>query len=644
LVLRRRLLFMALAAGALLAALAAAPASAATDAITWGAPAAVDTQPPWGDPGFLEGISCSSTSACVAVSGNGHLVSTSNPAGGRSAWQISSLPGVRALEQVSCADGPFCVALGVDFNYNPVVATSSDPTGGVSAWSVAPLSISSPVGVSCASNSFCALVDRAGNVWSSSTPASATSWTRTDIDGSQPLTAISCPSASLCMATDGRGDAFYSADPADPAPTWTSTDVAGSNRLEAVSCLTTGECWIPDGQGNVWHSNGSAYSSAWTSVTVGDLATDGGAWTGISCSTTHCAAVNAEGHLAASDNPTSAQASDWTVQAVDSSRAALSVTCLPDACAGVDTRGNALSAADPTGSWTTSPIDGTTNLDAVSCPSASLCVADDDAGAVLSSTDPAGGAGAWRRALVDSSALDGLACPSESLCVAGDDQGDILTSTDPAGGAGAWTSPVNLSSRPLISVSCPAVSLCVALEYSGGNVWTSTHPTGGAGAWSSASIDSGPSLWAVSCPTVSLCVAVDTNGNVLSSTDPTGGATAWSTPDPIDRGVGLYAVSCASAKLCVAVDTNGTAFVTTDPTAGHWLPENTRFRRRWPLRCFLSPGSNVRSGRLQRQRPDLDGPGRRYEHMVSAPEHRRRRRERVQRRELLARVVLRGRR
>jgi hypothetical protein len=250
------------------------------------------------------------------------------------------------------------------------------------------------------------------------------------------------------------------------------------------------------------------------------------------------------------------------------------VACLPTSCVGVDTRGNALTAGDPTGTWATTSIDGTTNLDAVSCPSASLCVADDDAGAVVSSTDPAGGAGAWHRALVDSSAIDGMSCPSVSLCVAGDDQGRILTSTNPAAGAGAWSSPVSVSTHELISISCPAVSLCVAVEFGGGQVWTSTNPTGGAGAWSSASIDSGPGLWAVSCPTVSLCVAVDTNGNVLTSTDPTGGASAWSAPVSIDPRVGLAAVSCASTTLCVAVDNNGTAFVTTDPTAGRWVAQN----------------------------------------------------------------------
>ena len=34
---------------------------------------------------------------------------------------------------------------------------------------------------------------------------------------------------------------------------------------------------------------------------------------------------------------------------------------------------------------------------------------------------------------------DAVSCPSVSLCVAGDENGNILTSTDPTGGASAWT-------------------------------------------------------------------------------------------------------------------------------------------------------------------------------------------------------------
>ncbi|MGN6872484.1 MAG: hypothetical protein ACTHMY_29190 [Solirubrobacteraceae bacterium] len=570
----QRRVAMVISLMALLLTLAPAAASAASGPITWGAPVAADAQPPWGDPVTLTGLSCLSTPLCVAVDGRGRVVSTTDPTGGTSDWHIASLPGVSRLSDVSCANGTFCVAVGTDLNSDNFIATSSDPTGGASAWHVEPISITALIeGVSCASNSFCALVDNAGNVWTSSTPAAAASWTKTDIDGSHPLNAISCPSASLCMAVDNTGNAIYSTDPTDSTPTWTVTDVDGTRVLTAVSCITSGECWIADGQGNVLHSNGATYSSGWTSVAVGDPATTG-AWEQISCSGTTCAAVDDIGSLAASNSALSSQASDWTIQPVDPGHHTLPVDCIPNSCVAVDVSGNALTASDPTGTWTTTLIDGASGLDGLACPSVSLCVAGDDAGGVLSSTEPAGGAGAWQRALVDSGGrIFGVACPSVSLCVLGDDRGDILTSSNPAGGAGAWTSPVSLTGgTPLLSISCPTVSLCAAVDGFGGDVWVSTNPTGGAGAWSSAPVDSGHFLEYVSCPSASLCVAVDDNGSVLSSTDPAGGASAWSAPVSVDPGHTLSGVSCANGTLCVAVDDNGTAFVSTDPTGSNWLP------------------------------------------------------------------------
>jgi hypothetical protein len=138
-----------------------------------------------------------------------------------------------------------------------------------------------------------------------------------------------------------------------------------------------------------------------------------------------------------------------------------------------------------------------------------------------------------------------------------------LTSTDPTGGASAWTKTTIDQGNVPLAVSCPSVSLCVAVDYPG-NVLTSTHPTGGASAWTKATIDPGApdqpvGLDAVSCPSVSLCVASDSNGNILTSTDPTGGASAWTKarvarPDP--NGNSLTAVSCPSVSLCIAADRN----------------------------------------------------------------------------------------
>src|SRR5919198_4752230 len=84
-----------------------------------------------------------------------------------------------------------------------------------------------------------------------------------------------------------------------------------------------------------------------------------------------------------------------------------------------------------------------------------------------------------------------------------------------------WAAPVHVDHQPpfsgnlLVGVSCPSTSLCVAVDYSGGNVVTSTNPAGGAAAWTVTNVDGSPRLQssgvrlsAVSCQTNSLCVAV----------------------------------------------------------------------------------------------------------------------------------------
>jgi hypothetical protein len=231
-------------------------------------------------------------------------------------------------------------------------------------------------------------------------------------------------------------------------------------------------------------------------------------------------------------------------------------------------------------------------LTAVSCPSATLCVATDTVGDVLTSTDPTGGAGAWTVTPVVSGSLSGISCPSVSLCVASDTVGNVLTSTDPTGGAGAWTvTPVVLGS--LSGISCPSDSLCVAVVGTitgvgvAGGIVSSTDPTGGAKDWTLARVDGTIAINAISCPSISLCVAADEEGDVVASTNPTGGAGAWTITRVESDGSSytpLYSVSCASASLCAIGDQQAEVLTSTDPTAVRglgrwqtWRPSSTIF-------------------------------------------------------------------
>src|SRR5207244_1053640 len=83
-----------------------------------------------------------------------------NPTGGASAWKVTPVDGTNTLNGVSCASTSLCVA--VDDPGNAV--TSTNPTGGASAGDAT--NVDSPNrlnGVSCATPSLCVAVDDLGN-------------------------------------------------------------------------------------------------------------------------------------------------------------------------------------------------------------------------------------------------------------------------------------------------------------------------------------------------------------------------------------------------------------------------------------------------------------------------------------------------
>jgi hypothetical protein len=229
------------------------------------------------------------------------------------------------------------------------------------------------------------------------------------------------------------------------------------------------------------------------------------------------------------------------------------------------------------------PFSDSGGLISLSCPSASLCVAGDDNGSVVTSTNPTNPS-AWRTTRVNgnggvifslSSAIPSLSCPTVSLCVgiAGGMGSDLITTTRPLGGARAWThvhvAPAN---DQLVSVSCPTSSFCVAID-TGGDVVTSTDPTGGGHAWHRSHISGGGNIGGLSCASASLCAAVDDAGDVITTTNPAGGGSTWHRHN-IDGTEILFDVSCASSGLCVATDGSGNVLTSTNPGSGGpiWAP------------------------------------------------------------------------
>jgi hypothetical protein len=224
------------------------------------------------------------------------------------------------------------------------------------------------------------------------------------------------------------------------------------------------------------------------------------------------------------------------------------------------------SAAAPSLEWRTTEKIDSTPLTGVSCASVSLCVAVDESGNALLSTNPAAdSASTWHEAgIPGAGALTGVSCPSSSLCVAVDAEGHAAISTNPVVGGSTWHT-AKISDAALTGVSCASDSLCVAVDASG-NVFVSSNPGEGAGGSASwREISTGHALTAVSCVAGPLCVAVDKAGEVLESSEP---ASSWVTRQ-IDNSP-LLAVSCASAPagVCVAVDEAGVALASGNPSAG----------------------------------------------------------------------------
>jgi hypothetical protein len=265
--------------------------------------------------------------------------------------------------------------------------------------------------------------------------------------------------------------------------------------------------------------------------------------------------------------------------AVDSGHKLQAISCpTAELCVAVDSAGRAVigtrTGATTAYSWSWSTpftIDGAGEPTAVSCASTALCVAVDGSGNVIVGTDPtSAGPGSWSKfAIAGAGKLTSVSCASTALCVAVDDEGNVLSSTRPTT-AGTWSAPASIA-KELTSVSCASTVLCVAVDGEG-NALLSTEPSGGAAAWHPRAIDPGLGLVAVSCFAGDSCVAVDPTGKALASSNaaaatssgPGSGAT-WSST-AFDTLGAPTAVSCASTGLCVAVDDTGYAFASDNPT------------------------------------------------------------------------------
>lgn len=465
------------------------------------------TGPSWNSPvvvapGIVSAVSCSSSSFCAAVDGNGYVV-TYNGTGWSSPDQIDPNG---SLTAVSCPTSAFCMAVDNAGNFMTFNGTTwSNPEGLLMAPGTGATS------VSCFSNTFCMVLTNTGGALA----YNGTSWGPTTFE--IPDSQVSCWSATSCTAIGNEtvpGQTYQAGYVSvyDGAAGWSGISPSaqvfndGSDGF-SISCSSSSLCAVLDQNGYQSVFNGTGWSTPAYDQSIG------GQWASVSCapgsSPVLCVAVNAFDY------------STW----------------------------NGVSWSSPAPIL---PVDqGQAEFDSVSCPTAIFCMAVSVQDLAESFNGSSWGVSTSLE--IPSGYLTSVSCATSAFCVAVGNYGYALTYS-----ATSWSAPQLVDTLPglesgfnLSSVSCPTIGFCVAVDTNGDDV------TYNGLSWStSQSIDPEP-LNSVSCASATLCVAGDFGGSVLVDSNGT-----WGAPDPIDAGSPL-SVSCAtgtSTVLCAAVSDNGEAF------------------------------------------------------------------------------------
>jgi hypothetical protein len=559
------------------------------------------------------GVSCTSATACTAV--GSYLespevqVSLAEVWNGTS-WSIETTPNppgaqVSALEGVSCTSSTKCIAVGGSEDSSGDTTTLVEKRKGTS-WSIE--TTPNPSGsedtllksVVCTSTSSCTAVggyvDSSGNEYTVAELSNGSSWsiqTSPNASGSTQnvLAGVSCASASACSAV---GVYLNSSDDEEAlAEEWNGTSWsleavpnpsgAQESVLVGVSCTTAGGCTAVGGflpssgpemtLAEVW--NGSSWSIQTTPSPSGDVLLS--ALTSVACNSAGgCTAAGYD--FDNSIGVTLVEVRNGTSWSIKTS---------------ADSKGTVAESA----------------LVSVSCTSASACMA---VGAGAISVDYAL-AEAWNGTSwsikatpspsgAQASFLAGVSCTSATACTAvggySDSSGDLVTLAEAWNGT-SWSieatpNPSGAPTSVLDGVSCTSASACTAVGYyndaSGvedtlAEVWDGTT-------WSIQATPDSPgavtsNLAGVSCTSDSACTAV---GTYVDSSDAGGtlaeawDGTSWSiqtTPDPSGAGSsGLSEVSCNSSGDCTAaggyLDDDSVAQPFAEEWNGtSWSPETT---------------------------------------------------------------------
>src|SRR6266851_7689552 len=548
--------------------------------------------PPGAAVSTLLGLSCTSSSACIAVGAYIDSSGTFHAFAERwdgTTWRVQSIPeppGAQGtfLNAVSCSSASSCTAVGNFTDSSGVGVTLTERWNGTT-WAVQSTPNPSGAqssgfsGVSCTSSTACIAVGLS-TLGTLAEQWNGTAWTiqSTPSPGQSPsLLSVSCTSSSACIAsgnyTDSSGAGVTLAEQWNGTK-WTvksTPNPPGSQFafLNSVWCSSSSACTAV---GASFDSSGAASTlaerwdgSKWTLQATSNVPGGrGGLLIGVACpGASACIAVG-YGFDASGTLVTLGQGWDgtqWSVQPTANPEGSRGAQLMGVACISTS---SCMSVGQSTGGTLAERWDGT-------------------AWRITPTPNPAGAAG---------SGLNGVSCTSPSTCIAvgtafdssGNPTGTITERWDGT----TWSiQPTPTSGSPgsfLNAVSCTSPSACTAVGNTASGVlaerWDGTT-------WTVQSTPTPPGtqgdfFTGVSCTSPVACTAVggafDSSGNSVGTITERWDGTTWSiqpTPTSGSPGSFLGAVSCTSPSACTAVGNTASALLAERWDGATWTVQST---------------------------------------------------------------------
>jgi photosystem II stability/assembly factor-like uncharacterized protein len=508
----------------------------------------------------LSAVSCANPSDCQASgaqsSGAGSMIGTTN--GGKT-WTTETLPSAAGqVFGVSCATSADCQAVAVDSSGSSGVILGTS-NGGKTWTTEKSLSGRIMFVVACGSSSACQALGEtsAGVSVVLGTANGGKAWTAEKLPSGAFPTVVSCDSASDCLAAGQTKAGVATYTTSSGGKTWQAAGApAGFSGVNGISCHTN--C-VAAGEGTtgigVFASSGNA-GKTWA---AGRLPVEFYALNALACPSGCLAAgASAYGGAVVSAAPGGHLPPAGT-QLLSSSGALSGVACHATTCVAVGPNGAWVSAAGGK-TWRPARLPaGTGALSAVSCASATDCVAAGRGGTAVVTAD---GGKTWHTDKLSSGvyAITGVSCGSPAFCVAiSESQQGIpfILEFGLHSAAHAATSIPTQVAKSLTAVACGSATTChiAGQTASGGELEINT--TDGGMDWTSGALPASvTSVTGMACASATSCDAIAgtaTGQNEILTTANSG--KSW-TGQTVPAGVtGLTAITCESTG-CVAAGTD----------------------------------------------------------------------------------------